>query len=133
MPATTELLAVGFGGFVGAITRFVLGMWVYNRLTHLTGWMFPFGTLFVNVTGSLLLAVASVWFVRHAGLPHPARLFISTGFLGAYTTFSTFSNETVQILQGQGMVAAAIYLIVTNVLCVLAVLVGLVIGERLIP
>ena len=132
MPAITELLAVGIGGFAGAITRFLLGTWVYARLTHLTGMMFPFGTLFVNVTGSFLLALASVWFARQTGIPHTARLLISTGFFGAYTTFSTFANETIQIFQGQGVVAALTYALVTNVLCLLAVLIGMALGERLI-
>nr|WP_275695694.1 fluoride efflux transporter CrcB [Fredinandcohnia sp. SECRCQ15] len=81
------------GGFLGALCRYLVGMWLYN------GNGFPIGTLVVNLIGCLFLG----WFLSSA--MHPKRinanlvLLIGTGFTGSFTTFSTFSVEVVQLVQ----------------------------------
>ena len=87
----SKLLIIGIGGFLGAISRFLVAGWVQDlsRSVH-----FPYGTLAVNVIGSLLLGFLMRYaFVQHAFSPE-MRLLVFIGFLGAFTTFSTFSLET---------------------------------------
>ncbi len=81
---------VGAGGFFGAIARYLV------NLAVLRVWSapFPLGTLIINVTGSFVLGWFSTWAAARAGLDPAWRLFVGTGFVGAYTTFSTFEYET---------------------------------------
>ncbi|PLS84501.1 MAG: fluoride efflux transporter CrcB [Actinobacteria bacterium] len=85
----SNVLLVAAGGALGAAARYLLGGFVQARL----GPGFPWGTFFVNVTGSFLIGVVLVLVERDA-LPSEARLFLAVGILGGYTTFSTFSYET---------------------------------------
>lgn len=87
------LLTVGTGGFFGAISRFALSGWVQR----LTGASFPYGTLTVNVLGSFVIGFLLLYFEQSVAPQQKA--LIMTGFLGALTTFSTFSLETVLMLQ----------------------------------
>jgi CrcB protein len=89
----SNVLLVAAGGALGAAARYLLGGFVQARL----GPGFPWGTFFVNVTGSFLIGVVLVLVERNA-LPSEARLFLAVGILGGYTTFSTFSYETLQLL-----------------------------------
>ncbi|HLI24534.1 MAG TPA: fluoride efflux transporter CrcB [Acidimicrobiales bacterium] len=97
---------VAAGGLVGAPARFLVDRWATSR----TGGAFPWGTLVINVTGSLLLGVIS-GLVAHHVLGPAAAAVAGTGFCGAYTTFSTFSYETVRLLEegetGAGLLNAA--------------------------
>ncbi len=88
---------VGLGGVLGANARFWLGVWIQAR----AGERFPWGTLIINLTGSFLLGLVMALFSeRYARAPHPQlRLLLGVGFLGAYTTFSTFSYETLALLE----------------------------------
>lgn len=86
-----KLIYVGLGGFLGAISRFALGEWLHSDHG------FPIGTLAVNLLGCLVLG----WFLAFAkrkSLRSETVLLVGTGFLGAFTTFSTFSVETVNLL-----------------------------------
>lgn len=102
-------LAVGCGAACGAWLRWWLGMRLNPLLAHL-----PLGTLAANLVGGYLIGVALALFTAHHGLPHELRLFVITGFLGALTTFSTFSAEVVQLLQaahyGWALLAAGLHL-----------------------
>lgn len=82
-------LVVGVGAALGAWLRWAIGAWL--NLVHPA---LPLGTLFVNVVGGLLVGVAVAWFTRNPDLAPEWRLFVITGFLGALTTFSTFSIES---------------------------------------
>lgn len=86
--------AVGAGAMAGAWLRWWLGL-------RLNAWLpaMPLGTLVANLLGGLLVGMAIAFFQRHPGMPPEARLFLVTGFLGALTTFSTFSGEVVSLLQ----------------------------------
>jgi len=88
------IAAVGAGAMFGAWLRW----WLALRLNSLLPAL-PFGTLAANLLGGFLVGVAIAFFQRHPSLPPEARLFFITGFLGALTTFSTFSGEVVGMLQ----------------------------------
>jgi len=86
--------AVGGGAVFGAWLRWWLGI-RFNPLFPIV----PLGTLAANLLGAFLVGVAIAFFNRHPGLPPEARLIVVTGFLGALTTFSTFSSEVVSLLE----------------------------------
>jgi CrcB protein len=88
-----KYLVVGLGGFVGANTRYIVGSWVARRW----GTAFPYGTLLINVTGSFILGLFAALALRYAWNDN-WRLLIAIGFVGAYTTFSTFEYETLQLV-----------------------------------
>lgn len=121
------LLLIGLGGFLGANARFWVSTWVVQRL----GSQFPWGTLVVNLSGSLLLGVLLAWAANHTAFDPRARLFLVTGFFGAYTTFSTFANESVALLQGGDWIGALGNILGTNAVCLAGALVGLIVGSRL--
>jgi fluoride exporter len=87
------LLAVGVGAVLGAWLRWALGIGLNPVLPTL-----PLGTLTANIIGGFVIGVAIEYFARHAWVPTEFRLFLITGFLGALTTFSTFSAEAVTLL-----------------------------------
>ena len=95
------LLSVGIGGFMGAILRFSLSSWVGKATTS----FFPWGTLTVNVLGSFLIGFLFLYFQQSSFSPTQKALLI-TGLLGALTTFSTFSLETVLLMQEELYVKA---------------------------
>ncbi len=97
------LLAIALAGAIGAPLRFVVGGIVTRRL----GQAFPWGTLASNLSGSLLLGFLSGVALYH-GLPEVPKAFLATGFCGAYTTFSTFGYETVELWEKDaGLLALA--------------------------
>lgn len=92
-----SLLAIGVGAALGAVLRWVLGIWLNALLPQI-----PPGTLAANVIGGYLVGVAVVLFLEFAAVPPAWRLFVITGFLGGLTTFSTFSAEVMaQLLAGR--------------------------------
>lgn len=125
------LLWVGCGGFFGANARYILSLWLTQRLSEWSGWRVPFGTIFVNVTGSFLLAFFLVWATQRGNVPQPVRFAVGTGFFGAYTTFSTYANESVDLIMGVEWRIGLVYIIASNVLCLLGVLLGLALATRL--
>ena len=92
-----NVLLVAAGGAIGAAARYLAGLWIVACL----GAGFPWGTFFVNVTGSFVIGIVLV-LVEGGTLPAGARLFFAVGILGGYTTFSSFSYETLQLLAGGG-------------------------------
>lgn len=123
------VMLVGMGGFAGANARFFLTAWA-NRVAPTTV-ILPVGTGFVNLTGSFLLAVFLTWAARQTTMPVRTAQILGTGFFGSYTTFSTFANESVALARGETWSSALFYLIGTNMVCVLGVLAGIYIGNRL--
>ena len=120
-------LWVALGGAVGSSARFAIAQWTGARW----GWTFPWGTFAVNVTGSLAIGLVITLLVARD--PDPAyRLLVVTGFLGGYTTFSTFSFEALALLEARRWDAAAFYVIGSLVLGLLATGLGLVLGRLLV-
>jgi CrcB protein len=118
------IFAVGIGGFMGAVSRFVLSSWVQK----LTGTAFPYGTLSVNVMGSFVIGFLFLYFEQT--LSPNAKALAVTGFLGALTTFSTFSLETVLMLQNGLYTKALANILLNATLCLSATLVGMAIFRR---
>ena len=114
-----ELLAIGLGGFIGAISRYSLGATIHRQL----GNGFPFGTLAVNALGCFAIGV--VMTLADAGaIKTETRLVIATGFLGSLTTFSTFSYETFALLQVGRTGAAVSNMALNGAIGLIAVLLG---------
>lgn len=121
-------LAVALGGAMGAMTRY----WMYNSWLKLAESQFPYVTLLVNVIGSLLIGVAFVLLVERGAFSMEWRNVITVGFLGAFTTFSTFSLDTLGLLE-QGQIGLALLYIVASVfICILAAWLGLSLTRLLI-
>ncbi len=119
------LLAVGVGGFAGAVLRFLLSGWMQKMSDSL----FPVGTLGVNVIGSFIIGFAVLYFESTIA-PHQKALVI-TGMLGALTTFSTFSLETVTMLQGGLWGRAAANIALNTSLCITATIAGMAVFKRI--
>lgn len=91
----TQLLAVGAGGFLGAVTRWGVALLVARFWSR----DLPLGTFLINVTGSFVLGLFSTLAAERLDLGPAWRLFVATGFVGAYTTFSTFEYETQRLVE----------------------------------
>jgi CrcB protein len=127
MRTTVEYLFIGLGGFLGANARYVIGGWV----ARVYGGHFPYGTLLINVSGSFLLGFL-VGFLQDRPTTHPNhRLFFAIGFLGAYTTFSTFTAETLRLMQDGHLWSAAIYVFSSVLIGIVGVFLGLIFGSSL--
>lgn len=129
----TEFLAIALGGAVGALLRWGIMLGMTNVLRE----SFSFGTLLVNVVGSLLIGVAFVCLVERIqteGIAaSPAfKSAVMIGVLGAFTTFSTFSLQTLEMLIDGRWMAGSLYVISTVVLCLLATALGIGLA-RLLP
>lgn len=120
-------LIIGLGGVVGANLRYLVSVWAVDRF----GVGFPWGTLLINLTGSCLLAVFMGWLANHANIDPRVRLLVATGFFGAYTTFSTYTYDSIAMFGTGNWVGALGNIVGTNLLCLASALVGLAVGSRL--
>lgn len=120
-----RLVAIAAGGALGAVLRYLLSGWVQD----LTSPRFPWGTLAVNALGSLALGVLMASALAHAGGEAWGRHFWAIGLIGAFTTYSTFSYETIMLLEVGDVWAAAGNVALNLALGLGAVLAGLWIGE----
>src|SRR4051794_12256371 len=119
------ILLVALGGALGAVARFLVSTAFAEKLG--TGW--PWGTLFINLSGCALIALflgAGTGRFAEGGL----RYLVPVGFVGAYTTFSTFEFETLQLIELGRLAGALLYVLASNVLGLGAVLLGAWIGRR---
>ena len=112
---------IGIGGFLGAVCRYIVALWIGQRW----GRTFPLGTFVVNISGSFLIGLLMSLFTEKFMVSPQVRLFLVVGFLGAYTTFSTFEYETGNLLKdGEWSIALA-----NVILSVIAGFVALKLGE----
>jgi len=118
-------LYIGIGGFVGAISRFLLAGFVQRT----SGSLFPFGTLSVNVVGSFIIGLAAMYFENVIAPEYKAM--VMTGFLGALTTFSTFSLENVNMLQEGDYIRVALNIFVNVLFSVFATFIAIYIFKKL--
>ncbi|TWD91633.1 CrcB protein [Neobacillus bataviensis] len=119
------MLFVGIGGIFGAIMRFQLGKWI----TAKTSGVFPIGTFIINITGSFVLGLLAVLHLEKE-IPEWFWLLCGTGFIGAYTTFSTFGYETIQMLQKRETKYAVLYVSISVFFGIIFAWVGSIIGIK---
>ena len=122
-----QLLAIAGGGALGAVLRFSMSSNIYRVF----GREFPYGTLAVNVLGSLLMGLFFILIIERGTLSAEWRSVIMIGFLGAFTTFSTFSIETLALLESGELSRAVLNIFLSVVLCLGATWLGLVIGRQI--
>lgn len=131
MPTPIQLLGLAAAGAAGTLARFGLSAVIDSRLLH-AGQHKLYGTLLANAIGCLLFGLAAAWFnarVLHAD--HPMRLIVLTGFMGAFTTFSTFAYLTADLAgKGQWLTAGG-HILAHNVLGILLFIAGAELGARL--
>lgn len=114
-------MAVAAGGATGAVMRFLLSGFVMRQV----GGEFPFGTLTVNIVGSLIMGILVETFATRFQVGPELRSFLTTGFLGGFTTFSAFSLETVLLLSRHDHTGAMLYVLASVVLSVGGLFLGM--------
>jgi len=122
-----QYLLMGLGGFLGANARFLVSSWA----ARLLGTNFPYGTFLVNISGSFLLGVTLAVLHDRTLLASPQRHFFAVGFLGAYTTFSTFAYESMQLFQNGSVLLGLLNIVGSIIVGLLAVVCGFWIGRLL--
>ena len=120
-------LLVALGGAAGAAARYGVTQWTSGRW----GWDFPWGTLAVNLTGSLAIGVVMTLLLARNAEP-AYRFLLVSGFLGGYTTFSAFSFEALALFESRRWAAAAVYVGGSVVLGMLATALGLGLGRLIV-
>jgi CrcB protein len=115
-----ETLAIALGGAMGSLSRY----WFGNLITHFAGAHFPYATLLVNVLGSLLMGVFYVLMIEKTHLSALWRSVTIIGFLGAFTTFSTFSLQAFALFEESRFIAALVYILTSVLVCILAAALG---------
>lgn len=123
----TNVLYIAAGGAAGALARY----WTAGGIQTLLGGAFPYGTLVVNVSGCLAMGFLYTLLFERLNLGVEWRAGLLIGFLGAYTTFSSFSIETLNLLEAGEQLRAGLNALLSVTLCLLACWAGLVLGRQI--
>ena len=123
----TQVLAIATGGAIGALLRYWTSRAVHSR----RGAGFPYGTLTVNVIGSLLMGFLFIWFTDRLAMGPAVRGFLFIGVLGAFTTFSTFSLETLNLIESGQPGKAVLNVAISVIACVTAAGLGVLAARQL--
>jgi CrcB protein len=122
-----KYLVLGLGGFIGVNLRYLVQTCPANRW----GPDFPYGTLLINVVGSFILGLFVTLATTRLIVSPNLRLFVAVGLLGGFTTFSSFTVETLNLLQGGRWLPSALYLLGKLVLGLLAAVAGIILARAL--
>ena len=123
----TQVLAIGIGGAIGSLLRFWMSTWVHS----FAGRGFPYGTLTVNVLGCLVMGVLFVLFTERFSDNAVLRAGILIGVLGGFTTFSSFSIETFNLIEQGAHLEALANMALSLALCVGATWIGVILGRQI--
>ena len=123
----TQIISIAAGGAAGALFRF----WVSGGIYHLFGRGFPYGTLAVNVLGSMVMGFLYVLLLDRLTASPEMRGALLIGFLGAFTTFSTFSIETLNLIEQAELLKAGLNVLVSVIACLAACWFGLALGRQI--
>ncbi|BAZ29755.1 CrcB protein [Cylindrospermum sp. NIES-4074] len=119
-------IAISFGAIAGALSRYYLTLWFTNRF----GISFPYGTFFINLSGCLAMGFFATLAVDKVQLISPeVRLMVATGFLGAYTTFSTYGLDSINLLRSTNLLTATGYWAGSAILGVIGVQLGVILAR----
>ncbi|MEZ7891577.1 MAG: fluoride efflux transporter CrcB [Candidatus Wallbacteria bacterium] len=116
-----EIMAISAGGMIGALTRYYAGGLVQKLFRSE---FFPYGTLIVNLSGCFFIGLVMETSLLKPGFPQNLRLFLVTGFTGAYTTFSTFEYETLRLMNAGNYKMAVFNILASNIFGLAAVVAG---------
>jgi fluoride exporter len=119
------VLLVAVGGAIGSVTRYLVGGWIAARV----GSAFPYGTFVINVTASFIIGFFLAFSQERISLSPYWRLLIAVGFVGGYSTFSTFEYEGIRLLQDREMLLGSVYLIGSVVAGGVAAVGGIALGS----
>ena len=122
----SQLVYIAAGGATGALMRY----WMSNGIYALLGRGFPYGTLTVNVVGSLLMGFCYVFMIERMDVSVEWRAALMIGLLGAFTTFSTFSIETLNLLESGEQLKAALNILLSVTLCIIGCWLGMIVGRN---
>ena len=122
------LVWIALGGAGGAVCRFLMASAVFRWADK----PFPYGTLSVNLLGSFAIGMAYIWLVEHQWGGDQHKQLAMVGFLGAFTTFSTFSLETISLLQQARYLSAITYIGLSLAGCLLATVLGMWLSKSLV-
>lgn len=125
--AFNQLIFIAAGGALGAVFRFLVSNGIHSIMSR----DFPYGTLTVNVIGSFVMGFSYVMLIERLSISPEWRAFIVIGLLGAFTTFSTFSIETLMLIQNSELSKAMLNVLLSVLLCVLGSWLGLILGRQL--
>lgn len=123
-----RFLLICLGGAVGTAARYGVG----SLAVRWWGTEFPYGTLIVNVTGSFLIGLIQQVGLTTAAIPDTLRLVLTIGVMGGYTTYSSFSYETLRLVQEGSWLSATANVVLTTVLCFAVCVLGLALGRYLV-
>ena len=123
----SQILVIMFGGSLGAAARYMLAI----KVTEKFGTNYPYGTLTINVIGSFAMGLLAILLVERFALDPLIKLGIFVGFLGAFTTFSTFSIETFSLFEQGQQIKALGYILSSVIFSVFAVWMGVILGKAL--
>ena len=121
------VLLVALGGGIGSAARYLVGGWFASRF----GPAFPYGTFSINVSGSFIIGFFLALAQERLPLGPSWRLFFAVGFVGGYTTFSTFEYESIRLLQDRELLLAALYMVGSVVTGAFAAIAGIALGNWL--
>ena len=123
-----KYVVVGVGGFMGSIARFWLATYIGQRM----GTRFPYGTFLINVSGSFLIGVVMTVLTERTHLSPTWRYLIPIGFIGGYTTFSTFEFETLRAIQDGQFTIGLLNIVLSVVVGFLMVWAGAMVGKSIV-
>jgi CrcB protein len=122
-----QVLAIAGGGALGALLRY----WVSSGIYAIAGRDFPYGTLAVNVLGSMAMGFLYIWLIERVPGGVAMRAFLLIGLLGAFTTFSTFSVETLNLVEAGQVGRAVLNTLLSVVLCIGAAALGVMLARQI--
>jgi len=125
-PSIMQGIIIACGGAIGAVLRYTSSQFIHSKF----GTDFPYGTLGVNIIGSLLMGFLYILFVEKLSLSSEWRSFLVIGLLGAFTTFSTFSVETLNLMFSGELAKAGLNIVLSVLLCIFAAWLGVFIGRQ---
>jgi CrcB protein len=113
-----EIIAVGLGGMIGSILRYLIGLIPVGKLN------FPIKTFVINIVGAFVIGLVAAYSLKHANVDPKLVLFLKVGICGGFTTFSSYALETTDLMKSGHMALGLCYVILSIILGILAVMLG---------